>query len=183
MGDGGLFCDFGDHSRIVVVEVHGFPQGHHGRNVSPTGKLVENVKVWCVRERYGVLRGSGRGWGHPGTHSGAVTICCPSPQAALPALAQPHLCSPAPHPDAHLGGSSRTAKGDALLAGTSHPPPRGKSPSSTPPTPHQQCCNENDVLILSTGHFTGFLGQVLFLKLKWQTCGKKTKSNFSLENG
>lgn len=183
MANGGrLFWDSGDHSSMILQNL-----GYQSSRISPGSswqKCESNRKIearGCVRERSGVLRGSRREWGHPGTVSGVVTAALSAPTPARPGLAQRTRRKPRAQPCLLFTLAAPVNPSERC------PPNRGPPPfSKKSPLPLQQCCHENN--ILSLGHFTGFSGQVfshaeLFLRLKWQTGGKKTKSNLSLDNG
>lgn len=53
---GGLFWDFGDHSRMILLGLGCysspiFQEHNHGRSTSSARKLAENLKVWVRSEK------------------------------------------------------------------------------------------------------------------------------------
>lgn len=174
MASGGrLFWDSGDRSSMILQNL-----GYQSSQITPGTswqKCESNRKIkvrGCVGERSGIPRGSRREWSHPGTVSGAVTTALSAPTPARPGLAQRTLRQPR----AQLCLLFTLA---APVNPSERCPPNRGPPSFSKkfPLPLQQCCHENN--ILSSGHFTGFSGWVfshaeLFLRLKWQTGGKKT---------
>lgn len=138
-----------------------------------------------VRERYGGLRGPRRMVGLPRHWLWLSSSICPlSLQLPLPALPplrglwislDSALLLPCP------GSSPRVPTANPSAAVPIHPrnhvhPPAERSLANGVAVKMHSVT----LLILSSGHFTGFLGQIfspskLFLKSKWQPWGKKAK--------
>lgn len=142
-----------------------------------------------ARERYGGLRCPRRMVGLP-RHwvylPSLLALAPASPPSAERTLDERGFSSPSPLPLLFTPGAHGKP-----VSSHAHPSSPPYPPSSRKALTNGAAVKMHSVtlLILSSGHFTGFLGQIfsprpskLFLKSKWQPWGKKAKQNLRLTN-